>query len=103
MAKAWSSLAELLGFLLPARAEKLSSTAAAMRQAEMMEMLRQFGAGLRSFLLSIISPTKLRRGKLELGIEFPQHILHLKMFFRDLRYKNNVIENLEMMQLCTGH
>ena len=53
MAKAWSSLAELFGFLLPAQAEKLSSTAAAMRQAEMMEMLRQFGAGLRSFLLSI--------------------------------------------------
>lgn len=29
---AWSSLAELFGFLLPSRAEKLSSTSAAMRQ-----------------------------------------------------------------------
>ncbi|CAL1173796.1 unnamed protein product [Cladocopium goreaui] len=31
--QAWSSLAELFGFLLPSRAEKLSSTSAAMRQA----------------------------------------------------------------------
>jgi hypothetical protein len=37
LAKAWSSLAELFGFLLPSRAEKLSSTSAAMRQA--LEML----------------------------------------------------------------